>query len=333
LKKIAIVGCGAMGTVLGAYLTKGGLDVDMVDAYAPHVDALNKKGAQIVGSGAITVPVKAILPEQMQGPYDLVFLMTKQLANGQVLPKILPCLSEEGVVCTLQNGVPEPFVAELIGKERTIGGAIQWGATFVGPGVSKVTSNLEYKCAHDITLFTVGEMDGSITPRLQKVAHVLEHMGKTDISANLMDTRWRKLVANCCGSGMSAATGSSFGPVINDPRALECMAKLGREVALCAEAAGRTLNPRQRQTLPDLEAAKAYFYGVYKSAPEGKASMLQDLERGRLTEVDMINGYICRVGDEYGVDTPYNDAVVDIVHRMERGELPLDMSNLQYFPE
>lgn len=333
MKKIAIVGCGAMGTVLGAYLTKGGLDVEMVDAYAPHVEAMNQKGAQIVGSGAVIVPVKAILPEQMKGPYDLVFLMTKQLANKQVLPQIAACLSEEGIVCTLQNGVPEPFVAELIGKERTVGGAIQWGATFVEPGVSMVTSNLEYKWAHDVTFFSVGEMDGTVTPRIQEVAKVLEHMGKTVVSGNLMDTRWTKLVANCCGSGMSAATGSPFGKVINNPRALECMAMLGREVALCAEAAGRMLNVKQRQVLPDLEAAKTYFYGVYKSAPEGKASMLQDLERGRLTEVDMINGYICRVGDEYGVDTPYNDALVDIVHKMERGELPLDMSNLQYFPE
>ena len=61
--------------------------------------------------------------------------------------------------------------------------------------------------------------------------------------------------------------------------------------------------------------------------------MLQDLEKGRLTEVDMINGYVCRVGDECGVDTPYNDALVDIVHKMERGELPRSMENLQYFPE
>ena len=269
----------------------------------------------------------------MQGPYDLVFLMTKQLANGEILPKILPCLSENGIVCTLQNGVPEPFVAEIIGKERTVGGAIQWGATLVEPGVSKVTSDLEHKWAHDVTLFTVGETDGSITPRIQKVAQVLECMGKAVVSTDLMDTRWRKLVANCCGSGMSAATGSSFGAMINNPRALECMAMLGRELFLCAEAAGRTLSDKQRQVLPDPELSKPYFYGVYKSAPEGKASMLQDLEKGRATEVDMINGYICQVGDEYGVDTPYNDALVDIVHKMERGELPLSMDNLKYFPE
>ena len=115
MKRIAILGCGAMGTVLGAYLEKNGLAVDMVDFYKAHVDALNEKGAHIVGRAEFTVPVKAMLPEEMEGIYDLVFLMTKQTANETVLPNLLPHLGPDSVVCTLQNGVPEPFVAKYVG--------------------------------------------------------------------------------------------------------------------------------------------------------------------------------------------------------------------------
>ena len=105
--RVAILGCGAMGTVLGAYMTKNGCDVEMIDSYAEHVRGLNEKGAHIVGTVDLTVPVKAIVPEQMEGIYDIVFLFTKQTANDVVLPHLLPHLGPESTVCTLQNGVPE----------------------------------------------------------------------------------------------------------------------------------------------------------------------------------------------------------------------------------
>ena len=88
--KIAIVGCGAMGTIMGAYLSKGGLNVEMVDAYKEHVQALRERGATITGHGAFCTPVTAILPEEMDGIYDVVFLLTKQTANDVVLPQLLP---------------------------------------------------------------------------------------------------------------------------------------------------------------------------------------------------------------------------------------------------
>ena len=99
--KVAILGSGAMGTVLGAYLTKNGCQVELIDNYQAHVDKMNSCGAHIVGTVDFTVPVKAILTEQMEGIYDVVFLFTKQLANDQVLPALLPHLDENSTVCTL----------------------------------------------------------------------------------------------------------------------------------------------------------------------------------------------------------------------------------------
>lgn len=140
--RVAILGCGAMGTVMGAYLTQNGCPVDMVDNYQAHVDALNETGAHIVGMVDKRVPVRAMTPEQMEGIYDLVFLFTKQTANNQVLPALLPHLGEHSTVCTLQNGVPEPYVARHVGAGRTVGGTVLWGATFLSPGVSELTQNI-----------------------------------------------------------------------------------------------------------------------------------------------------------------------------------------------
>lgn len=140
--KAAIMGAGAMGTVLGAFLTRNGFPVDLIDSYPAQVDALNEKGAGVVGCAELTVPVRALLPEQMEGVYDLVFLMVKQTNNEASLRALLPHLGENSTVCTLQNGVPELAVAEFVGRNRTVGGACRWGATFVEPGISELTNAL-----------------------------------------------------------------------------------------------------------------------------------------------------------------------------------------------
>jgi len=168
--RIAIVGCGAMGTVMGALLTKNGCPVDMVDIYQAHVDKLNTLGAHIVGKMDELIPVKALTPDQMEGCYDIVFLFTKQTANDQILPVLCEHLHEGSTVCTLQNGVPEFYVSEYIGKERTVGGTVLWGATFVGPGCSELTQDIS-KNDH---LFEIGEITGEITPRIKRIADILE---------------------------------------------------------------------------------------------------------------------------------------------------------------
>lgn len=331
--RIAILGCGAMGTILGAYLNKNGCPVDMIDSYEAHVNALNERGAHIVDHVDFTVPVKALLPEQMEGIYDLVFLFTKQTANPVVLPKLLPYLGPNSTVCTLQNGVPEPYIAEYVGQERTVGGSVLWGATFVGPGTSAQTMSLDGWNK----LFEIGETDGQVGDRIKMVQEVLNHMGPTKITDRLMDSRWAKLILNACGSGMSAACGCPFGDLLDNPRAHACMSYLGHEVTLCAHAAGFTVGPLYEENIPlgtpeQFAKSQNIFYLSYNHQRGAKASMLQDLECGRITEVSMINGYVCQIGDIYGIDTPYNDAVVRIIKKIESGQLSLSMDNLQYFP-
>lgn len=336
--RVAILGCGAMGTVMGAYLTQNGCPVDMVDNYQAHVDALNETGAHIVGMVDKRVPVRAMTPEQMEGIYDLVFLFTKQTANDQVLPALLPHLGEHSTVCTLQNGVPEPYVARHVGAERTVGGTVLWGATFLSPGVSELTQNIS-KNDH---LFEIGEMDGSVGPRIRQVAEVLGKMGRpAKVTDQLMASRWGKLINNACMSGMSAVCGATFGEVLGHPIARACLSYLGHEVKQCCEAAGYKLplllNEQSPETLgledqAMYEANQAMFQVMYQDMHAAKASMLQDLEKGKRTEVTMINGFVCQTGAQHGIPTPFNDKVVEIVTKIEAGELPLSMENLRRFP-
>lgn len=337
--RIAIIGCGAMGTVMGALLTKNGCPVDMVDIYQAHVDALNETGAHIVGKMDEIIPVKALTPDQMEGIYDVVFLFTKQTANDSILPQLLPHLGENSIVCTLQNGVPEFYVGKYIGEHRTVGGTVLWGATFMGPGTSELTQDIS-KNDH---LFEIGEITGEITPRIQEIAGILGYMGRpAKITDKLMASRWGKLINNACMSGMSAVCGATFGEVLKHPKAAACLSYIGNEVKRCCEAAGYKLplllNEQSPNTL-DLSNQDMYienqhmFQVMYEDMHTAKASMLQDLEKGRKSEVCMINGYVCETGNTYGIETPFNDKVVEIVQKIENNELSLSMDNINLFPD
>lgn len=244
--KIGILGCGAMGTVMGAYMTKNGLDVELIDSYKEHVDVLNKNGAHIIGSVDMIVPVKAVTPEEMKGIYDLIFLFTKQTVNDTVLKNLLPHLNEKSTVCTLQNGVPEHFVAGYVGEERTLGGTVLWGATFVKPGVSELTQDIT-KNDH---LFEIGAIDGTIGERVNNAAEILGYMGRAKITDTLMASRWGKLINNACMSGMSAACGATFGEILQNEKSRACLSYLAREVKRCCEAEGYKMPILLNEQLP-----------------------------------------------------------------------------------
>lgn len=336
--RTAIYGCGAMGTVLGAYMNKNGHETILIDNYEKHVQAMNEKGARVIRCAALTVPVKAITPDQMEGKYDLVFLLTKQTANKEVLNHLLQFLNEDSTVCTLQNGVPEPNVASIIGKERTVGGTILWGATFIEPGVSELTQDI----TKQDSLFEIGEMDGVIGERIKIVASALEKMGTVIITDNLMGSRWLKVMFNSCWSGMSACLGCTFGDIIDNPKARACMSHIANEAVSVCKALGYKMPyfwgidmtlMGMIGTEEEFKNSQKIFYDILKNMRPAKASMLQDLEKGKLTEVGMINGYICDEGKKVNIPTPFNDTVVRVVRGIESGEISLGMDNLKYFDE
>jgi 2-dehydropantoate 2-reductase len=166
--RMAVMGAGSLGTIVGALVTKGGYDIDLIDVNVDHVKALNAKGAKITGlMEELVRPVKAITPDEMTGEYDLIFYLTKTTQNESALKYVIRHLKRDGVVVCMQNGIPEDAVADAVGKDRTVGCIVGWGATWVEPGVSKLTSktnNMHY---------VMGELDGKDTGRLHEIAKVL----------------------------------------------------------------------------------------------------------------------------------------------------------------
>jgi 2-dehydropantoate 2-reductase len=321
--RAAIVGAGSLGTIIGALINQAGKQIDLVDAYKDHVDALNRSGATITGAIDLNVPVKAYTPDQLTGTYDLVFLLTKQTSNQETLSQVLPHLHPDSTVCTLQNGIPEHSVAAIVGRERTSGGAVGFGATWLRPGVSSLTSSYE---AVKNFAFEIGEMDGIVRPRLQVIQQYLECVGTTEIRTDLMGIRFSKVLMNATFSGMSAALGCTFGDVLTDPKAMTCLAFVADECIKVARAHGVRLVMMQGEDLELLELQNAaeipskmpLYRKIWGAHTALKASMLQDLEKGRDTEINYINGLICDKGRERDVATPFNDRIVELVTEAQK---------------
>ncbi len=335
--RTAILGAGALGIIIGALMTKNGKQVDLIDSYKENVDALNADGATVTGYLSLRQAVTALTPEQMTGTYDLVFVLTKQTANEVALTKLLPFLHKDSIVCTLQNGVPEESVAALVGRERTIGGAVGFGATWLRPGVSELTSTME---AVEKYAFEIGEIDGALRPRLEKVKEVLAAAGGTTILTNLMGIRYTKLLMNATFSGMSAALNGTFSEVLANPTAMVCVAHIADEVIKVCRGLGYSMVEMQGADFGFLELgskadipAKMDFYKKVWGRHNNKASMLQDLEKGQKTEIDHINGVVCRGGRKCGIPTPFNDKVVELVKEAEARKGVNDFSYLARFAD
>lgn len=336
--RIATFGVGSIGTIVGALLTKSGHKVDMFDVLKENVDALNQNGATIIGSIDVHVPVRAFLPSSMEGTYDLVILMTKQTSNAEALPTILPHLRENSTVCTLQNGIPEESVAFYVGKDRTVGGTVGFGATWVRPGVSSLTSDAGILKNYALD---IGEISGEITPRIKKIQEVLGAVGGTTVMANLMSIRWSKLLMNATFSGMSAALGCTFGDVLDNPKAMFALAHIAKEsIEVChsqghkmTEINGLDMERLAIDRKADIPARLPLYHQVWEHHRPLKASMLQDLEKGRPCEIDFINGVVVKNGQIAGIPTPFNNKVVELVKEAEARKGVNDMTYLNRFDD
>lgn len=336
--RTAIWGIGSLGTIIGALLTQSGQQVDLIDSWKDNVDALNKNGATITGGLEMNVPVKALLPADVQGVYDLIILLTKQTNTAEAMPFILPHLGKESIVCTLQNGIPEELVASFVGKERTMGAAVGFGATWLKPGVSSLTSA---ESAMRKYAFELGEMSGEITPRVQKVKDILSAVGTTTILTNLMGIRWTKLLANATFSGMSAALGCTFGDVLDHPKAMIALAHIANEaIEVCHSRGykmitmyGLDMERLAISSKADVPARLPLYHQVWDNHRALKASMLQDLEKGRPCEIGFINGVVVDYGKEAGIKTPFNSKVVELVRESEASKRVGSMSDLSRFDE
>ena len=332
--RAAIYGAGSLGTILGAYISRKGGQIDLINHNEKHVAALQQSGAHVVGTVDFTQKVSALTDKQMSGLYDIIFLMTKQQNNPATVTFLKDYLAPDGVIVTLQNGLPEPGIAEIVGEDRVLGCTVAWGATMQSPGVCELTSS------PDSLTFSLGSTFKHKGNHFDEVKALLEMMGPVDVDENFLGTRWSKLLINASFSGMSAVLGCTFGEAAGPKESRRIAQRLIKECIDVCAASGIKIEPVQGKDIVKLldyqnPLKKAISFAIIPLAIRKhallKASMLQDIEHGKKTEVDSINGSVCAQGLKCGVPTPCNSKVVEIIHRIENGELKAERANLRFF--
>lgn len=332
--RAAIYGAGSLGTILGAFISRNGGRIDLINHNEKHIAALREHGARVIGTLDFTQKVSALTDKEMSGVYDIIFLMTKQQNNAVTVNFLKDYLAEDGVIVTLQNGLPEPQIAEIVGEDRVLGCTVAWGATMQGPGVCELTSS------PDSLTFSLGSAFKGKGNHFEEVKVLLEKMGPVDVDENFIGTRWSKLLINAAFSGMSTVLGCTFGEAAGPKDSRRIVQRIIKECIDICDASGIRIEPVQGKDIVKLldyrnsfKKAVSFFIipiAIRKHALL-KASMLQDIERGKKTEVDSINGAVCAQGRKVGVPTPCNDKVVEIIHLIENGNLKADRSNLSLF--
>lgn len=332
--RIAIYGAGSLGTILGAYIARKGEKIELINRNKAHVEALQTKGATITGTVNFNQAVTAYTPSEMSGKYDIFFLMTKQQHNVEVVNMLKDYMAPDGVLVTFQNGLPEVQIASILGEERVMGCTVAWGATLQSPGVCELTSE------PDALSFSLGTISNNRSKHFEKVKEVLEMMGTVDVEENFLGTRWSKLLINAAFSGMSAVLGCTFGEAAGPRESRRIVQALIKECIDVCKLGNIRIEPVQGKDIVKLldynnplKRAFSFFIipiAIRKHA-KLKASMLQDLEKGKLTEVDAINGAVSEYGRKIGCPTPMNNRVVEIIHQIEQGKLQPCVENLKYF--
>lgn len=331
--RAAIYGAGAMGTAMGAYFARKGFFADVICRNAAHVQKMKEQGVKITGTDNFSVNVNALLPEEMSGQYDVIFLTTKQLENVQTANFLKGYLKDEGVLCTIQNGLPEYTLAEILGKRRVLGCVCSWGASLVSAGEVVMTSSpekIEYQIGSPFE--EKAPTDG--------VKGILSLMGRVVEEQNFLGARWTKLIINNAFSPLSGLTGLTFGQIARNRRTRRIAQGIFNESAKVCRALG--VKPTKIQG-HDAVALLSYnnplkrafssllFPVAMKNHSHILSGMYFDLSRGRKCEVEYFCGIVSSLGDKTGVDTPLTDKMSSLIAEIEDGKRQISPDNIEAF--
>jgi 2-dehydropantoate 2-reductase len=301
--KIAIVGCGAMGSVYAGLFASAGHEVWAIDRWREHVEAMKKSGLRLEGkSGDRTVKVHATTDSREAGACDLVVLATKAMHVASAAESVKPLLGKDTPVLSIQNGLGGPdTAAEILGRSRVMVGVVGgFGASMKAPG---------HAHHNGMELVRLGEFGGPITPRLQQVEQAWSGAGfRVKLFDDIDQLVWEKLICNCAYSGPCGITDFTIAQVMNDPDLSRVSAACASEGYAVAKAKGVKLG---------FSDPVAYVRDFGSKIPNARPSVLLDLIAGRKSEIDVINGSIPRVGKTLGVAAPVNEAVTALVRAKE----------------
>jgi 2-dehydropantoate 2-reductase len=319
--RVTVVGAGAIGGTIGAYLARSGTEIDVVDADPAHVAAMAARGLTIEGlAEPFTVPVAAaVTPDNLKGPLETVLLAVKAQHTAGAIKTIAPALTADSTVVSLQNGLCPRVIAAEIGATRTIGALVNFSADYLEPGL------ITYGGAGTVR---IGGLDGQPSPRLAAAAGLLSGWGPVEVTGNMWGYLWGKLgYANMLFA--TALTDETMAAIIDRYRPL--MAALAAEVYEAADYEGVTPEPfdnvepslyypRDTRDWDAINASLDDLVARRKTDTKIRSGIWRDLAvRQRRTEVDDQIGAVAEIGRGHGLPMTLTSRLVEMIHDLETG--------------
>jgi 2-dehydropantoate 2-reductase len=332
--QLAVFGAGAIGSQLGGRIHAAGYSVTLIEPWEPQRLAIQREGITILDGGTEThfrPPVLAPSElQQLRSSIDILFLAVKSYDTLDALAATQAYLAPDSLVVSMQNSINEEWIAPIIGGERVLGGVILMNAVLLEPGHVTATSSVSLASASaDLPGVYVGAYAPPARERVSEVASIVNAAWPAVPIDDLLHERWSKMVNNTMINSVSGVSGLPSAKALAHPEARFVQIALAAEVLRVAEAEGHpiemVMGDYSAQDMYDgaLGKSEVVFKGLAQRAalvgPEAKTSMLQDVLRGRRTEIDYFAGLVAHKGRQHGLATPYCSAITELIHQIEKG--------------
>ncbi len=333
--KILVAGAGAIGGTVAVILKRAGNDVRLFCHSAKTKEKIEKEGFYLHGAkGEMKENFICYgdISEAGEERFPVIIIATKYQAMFECAKRVLPLLSNGGLIVGMQNGLLTEELGEAVGADKAVGCMIGFGATRNSANDVTMTSKGE---------FYLGMLDGSQPQVLRDFASELSKVLPTQITDDIKARQYSKLIINSCINAVAGITGKTLGEILKDERAVNLFLKIAREGMAVAD--GMRLKVPKYGVMLEYRLlglsdgklynalCKAIVRIVGKLYSDVRPSTLQSIEKGELTEIDVLNGYFCEKGRQYGVATPVNERLVEMIHEIEKGSRIPTPDNLSEF--
>jgi 2-dehydropantoate 2-reductase len=347
-QRIAIMGAGAIGASIAAYLIRLGHDITVIDQWAAHIEAMKQKGLALTDlKETFTVPIKALHLHEVSAitdPFDIIYLAVKAYDTQWSTHLITPALKRRGFILPAQNSLTDEIIAKIVGYNRTVGCVPTISAGVYTPGHVVRTDPMT---THS---FTVGELSGIITPRVQDVVNTLQVIGPSTATTNIWGARWTKMVTNCMSNALAGLIGPNTAHVTQEQRAVSMLIRvsIGCEVVRVAQALGVVVESisgiaadefadvSTKADLKQIAVTLETAWGQRRLSQDqinhlgvpGRASLLQDVIKGRRPEIKELNGLVVQKGKQVDIATPMNQVIVKLMNALQNGVITPEPANI-----
>ena len=331
-EKIAIVGTGANGSCVAADLTRAGYNTTLIDQWPEHVTTMRTQGLKIkMPEEDINVEVDANnLCDvcTLNRVFDYIFVMVKAYDTKWSAQLMVPYLSTEGMMVGIQNAMTADEIADIVGKERTIGCVVELSSEIFTPGI------VQRNTPPEKTWFGLGALEPSMDDRVNEVQQILQNVGKVSNTQNILSAKWMKLVVNCMCLGPLAMLGLTLSEAMKVPGVREFVLKAGSEALAVGQQRGYSIEPIFGLNSDDIKDTNHLLETLFDKlaadiGPSARDCVLQDHLKGRYSEVDMINGLVAEESILSSNPAPANTAIAKVTKKIQDGDLQPDPSNLK----